>query len=77
MMGPALAVLLAVGFGAMTVLAMYGRWMAGLGGAGVLLAGAMLYQLVRRRSQYLGAGLGLFWLAIALAGLVLFLWGWF
>ncbi len=61
----------------MTVLAVSGRWMAGVGGVGMLVGGAMLYQLLRRRSQYLGTGLGLLWLGIGLGGLVLFLWGWF
>jgi hypothetical protein len=61
----------------MTVLVLSGKRMAGVGGVAVLLGGAMLYQLVKRRSQYLGTGLGLVWLGIGVAGLVVFLWGWF
>ncbi len=75
-MSRGLSVLLVVGFGLMTILAVSGRWMSGIGGAGMLLGGAMLYQLERRRSQYLGTGLGLLWLGLCVAGLVLFLWGW-
>jgi hypothetical protein len=71
-----LSVVLAVGFGLMTILAVSGRWMAGIGGVGMLFGGAMLYQLFRRRSQYLGTGLGLLWLGLCLAGLIVFLWGW-
>ena len=71
------AVILALGFGWMTVLAVYGKWMVAVGGGGMVLGGVMLYQLVRLRSQYLASGFGLLWLAISLAGLVLFLWGWF
>ena len=75
-MSRGLSVILVVGLGLMTILAVSGRWMAGFGGAGMLCGGAMLYQLQRRRSQYLGTGLGLVWLALCLAGLIVFLWGW-
>lgn len=75
-MSRGLSVILVVGFGLMTILAVSGRWMVGIGGAGMLCGGAMLYQLQRRRSQYLGTGLGLVWLALCLAGLIVFLWGW-
>jgi hypothetical protein len=70
-------VVLVVGLGLMTVLAVSGRWMSGIGGAGMLFGGAMLYQLLRRRSQYVATGLGLSWLGLCLAGLILFLWSWF
>jgi hypothetical protein len=68
--------LLVIGFGLMTILAVSGQWMAGVGGVAMLCGGSMLYQLLRRRSQYLGTGLGLLWLGLFLAGLVVFLWGW-
>jgi hypothetical protein len=71
-----LSVVLVVGFGLLTILAVTGRWMAGVGGGGMLLGGAMLYQLLRRRSQYLGTSLGLLWLGMGVAGLIVFLWGW-
>jgi len=71
------SVVLVVGFGLMTILAVSGKRMVAVGGVGMLLGGAMLYQLVRQRSGYLGAGLGLLWLGMGVAGLVLFLWGWF
>jgi hypothetical protein len=71
-----LGVLLVVGFGLMTILAVSGRWMAGIGGVAALAGGAMLYQLLRRRSRYLGTGLGLLWLGVCLAGAVVFVWGW-
>jgi hypothetical protein len=68
--------LLVIGFGLMTILAASGRWMAGIGGVGMLFAGAVLYQLLKRRSRYVATGLGLLWLGLSVAGLVLFLWGW-
>jgi len=71
-----LSALLVIGFGLMTMLAVSGRWMAGIGGVVLLCGGAMLFQLLRRRSQYLGTGLGLLWLGVCLAGAVVFLWGW-
>jgi hypothetical protein len=71
-----LSALLVVGFGAMTILAVSGRWMSGVGGVVMLSGAAMLFDLLRRRSQYLGTGLGLLWLAVCLAGVVVFVWGW-
>ena len=68
---------LVIGFGLMTLLAVSGRWMAGAGGIAMLLGGAVLYQQLRRGSQYLATALGLVWLGIGLGGLVFFLWGWF
>ena len=68
--------LLVVGFGLMTIIAVSGRLMAGIGGAVMLGGGAMLYLLLRRRSQYLATGLGLLWLGLCLAGGVVFIWGW-
>ena len=41
---------LVVGFGLMTLLAVSGRWMGALGGGGMVLGRTMLYQLVRQRS---------------------------
>jgi hypothetical protein len=67
---------LVVGFALMTVLAVHGRWMAAVGGTGMLLGGVMLFQLFRLRREYV-AGLGLLWLGVGVAGFVLFLWGWF
>jgi hypothetical protein len=71
-----LSVVLVIGFGLMTVLAVSGRWTAGIGGVVMLFGGAMLYELLRRRSEYVATGLGLLWLGLCLAGLVVFLWGW-
>jgi hypothetical protein len=71
-----LSALLVIGFGLMTILAVSGRWMAGIGGVVMLCGGAMLFELLRRRSQYLGTGLGLLWLGVCLAGAVIFVWGW-
>ena len=75
-MSRGLSLLLVVGFGLMTILAVSGRWMAGIGGVVMLGGGAMLFELERRRSQYLGTGLGLLWLGVCLAGAVVFVWGW-
>ncbi len=75
-MSRGLSAVLVVGFGLMTILAVSGRWMAGIGGVVMLCGGAMLFQLERRRSQYLGTGLGLLWLGVCLAGAVIFVWGW-
>ena len=75
-MSRGLSALLVIGFGLMTILAVSGRWMAGIGGVVMLCGGAMLFELLRRRSQYLGTGLGLLWLGVCLAGAVIFVWGW-
>ena len=75
-MSRGLSALLVIGFGLMTILAVSGRWMAGIGGVVMLCGAAMLFQLLRRRSQYLGTGLGLLWLGACLAGAVIFVWGW-
>ena len=75
-MSRSLSALLVIGFGLMTILAVSGRWMAGTGGVVMLCGGAMLFELLRRRSQYLGTGLGLLWLGVCLAGAVIFVWGW-
>jgi hypothetical protein len=71
-----LGTLLLAGLVLVVLLASGRRWMAAAGAGGMLLAGAMLYRLVRERSRYLGAGHGLLWLGLGLAGLVLFVWGW-
>ena len=75
-MSRGLSALLVIGFGLMTILAVSGRWMAGIGGVVMLCGGAMLFELLRRRSQYLGTGLGILWLGVCLAGAVIFVWGW-
>jgi len=75
-MTPGPATLLLAGLVVAVLLASGGRWKAAAGAVSMLLAGAMLYRLVRERSRYLGAGLGLLWLGLGLAGLVLFVWGW-
>lgn len=75
-LSPGLSMLLTAGFGLMTILAVSGRWMAGAGGVAMLLGGAMLYQLLRRRSEYVATSLGLLWLGLCLAGGIVFFWGW-